>query len=68
MFLIILKKRRKCQKEKIKLEYYIHFLIKIKRKINKKTEELSSIQKYLTNIDETFFDISQYTTKHDICE
>ena len=29
----ILKRKRKCQKEKIKLEYYIHFLIKIKMKI-----------------------------------
>ena len=36
-------------------------------KTNTKTEELSSIQKYLTNMDEIFFDISQYTTKHDIC-
>ncbi len=39
---------------------------KNENKTNKK-EELSTIQKYLTNIDESFFDISQYTTKHDTC-
>jgi hypothetical protein len=32
-----------------------------------KTAEQSNIQKYLTNMDETFFDITQYTTNHDIC-
>jgi uncharacterized CHY-type Zn-finger protein len=61
-------KKKKRSKGKNKTRILHSFFDKNKNEnSNKKTEELSSIQKYLTNMDESFFDISQYTTKHDVC-
>ena len=62
-------KKMKMSKGKNKTRILHSFFDKNKSEnTSKKSDELSSIQKYLTNIDETFFDISQYTTKHDVCE
>lgn len=47
----------------------LHSFFSKKEKIKKDSkEEVNYVQQYLTNIDVKFLDISNFTTKHDVCE
>ena len=61
-------KKKNTSKGNNKTRILHSFFDKNKNENNEEIEELSTIQKYFTNIDESFFDISQYTTKHDVCD
>ena len=47
----------------------MNFLMLIKKEINDtNAKERSNVQKYLTNVDETFLDINNFVMQTDICE
>ena len=59
MYLIILKKRRRSLLVKIKQTILHSFFNKTKDIEAPRKDDMNSIQKYLSNIDESYIDINQ---------
>jgi ribosomal protein L37AE/L43A len=45
----------------------LHSFFNKNKKIDEKKEDISYIQKYLTNVDDSYFDINNYIVKREIC-
>ena len=69
MYLSILKIKNKFPKVKNKTTMLNEFFNVNKKEINDtNAKERSNVQKYLTNVDETFLDINNFVMQTDICE